>query len=97
MIVLNQTERELAQILLDHILNKRGKLTYKEAAQKLSSRLGTTINPHFDLSTPLGHISTCCFELDLPLISAYVTYANPKTVDDAAGKGFYSLACDLKP
>lgn len=97
MIVLNQTERELAQILLDHILNNRGKLTYKEAAQKLSSRLGTTINPHFDLSTPLGHISTCCFELGLPLISAYVTYANPKTVDDAAGKGFYSLACDLKP
>lgn len=94
---LNQIELELAGILLDHIQNKREKLTYKETAQTLSERLGIIVNPHFDLSTPLGNISTLCFNLDLPLISAYVTYANPKTADDAAGKGFYSLACELKP
>ncbi len=97
MTILNQAERELAQIILEYILNNRGKLTYKEATQELSKRLGTSVNPHFDLSSPLGNISTLCFELGLPLVSAYVTYANPKTIDAAVSKGFYILACDLTP
>lgn len=85
----------LARILLDTIVKKKGKLSYKEIAEKLSAILGRSINPHFGLSGPLANVSTLCFEMGLPLISAYATYSNVTSA--AAGKGFYDLACDLKP
>lgn len=86
----------LAEILLDNVLKKKGNLTYKEVAEKLSQKLGKQINPHYNLSVPLGNVSTLCFQLGLPLISAIVIYSG-STNADAVGAGFYPFACELRP
>ena len=64
--MLKDIERELAEILLDNVLSKKGKPTYKEVAIKLENRLGRSVNAHYSLSNPLGKVSSICFDLGLP-------------------------------
>lgn len=94
---LKDIDREMAEILFDNVINKRGKLTYKEIAEALSKQLGREINPHYGLRNSLVAVSMLCFELGLPLISARVIYSGATTSSQAAGEGFYSFACDLRP
>lgn len=94
--MLKDIERELAEILLDNVLSKKGKPTYKEVAIELERRLGRSVNAHYSLSNPLGKISSICFDLGLPLISARVIHSTG-TNAQVIGGGFYELACDLKP
>lgn len=93
---LKDIDYALAQILLDSIVNKSGRLTYKEIAEKLSKKLGRKINAHYNLAVPLGNISNLCFSMGLPLISATVIYSNA-TSATAVGEGFYPMACKLRP
>ncbi len=96
MIQLKDIDRELAEILLDNIINKHWKLTYREIATELSKRLGREVNPHYGLRTPLGVVSSFCFDLGLPLISARVIYSGP-TSNQVVGEGFYTFACEFRP
>jgi len=96
MIELKDIDRALAEFLLENIQKKQGNPTYKEVADGLSKRLGREINPHYNLSVPLGVVSTLCFELDPPLISARVIYSGATSVKNV-GEGFYPFACELKP
>ncbi len=96
LVALKEIDRALIELLLDNIRKRQGTLTYKEAAESLSQRLGRQINPHYGLAASLGAISTLCFELGLPLISARVIYAEATSAKNV-GKGFYPLACSLKP
>lgn len=96
MIELKEIDYALAEILLDHVLGKKGNLTYKEVAEKLEQNLGKKINPHGSLSAPLGNVSRLCFQLGLPLISAIVIYSG-STNADVVGKGFYPFACEFRP
>lgn len=93
---LKEIDYALAEILLDHVLGRKGNLTYKEVAEKLEHKLGKRINPHYNLSTPLGNVSMRCFQMGLPLISAIVIYSG-KTNADVVGAGFYPFACELRP
>lgn len=93
---LKDIDRALAEVLLDNVVNKRGNPTYKEIADELTLRLGREVNPHYHLSNPLGVVSTLCFELGLPLISARVIYSGA-TTSQAVGEGFYPFACDFRP
>jgi len=95
MIKLKDIDRALADMLLDTVINKKGNLTYKEVADELSKRLNREIKPHYTLTDPLINVSTLCFELGLPLISARVIYSN--TNNQEIGKGFYQLACKFRP
>lgn len=96
MIQLKDLDRKLADILLDNVINKRGYPTYKEVAEELSKRLNRKINAHYNLAFPLGNVSSLCFELDLPLISARVIYSGA-TSSQAVGEGFYPFACEFRP
>lgn len=96
MTLLKDIDRELAEILLDNIINNQGKPTYTEIAEELSKRLGREINPHYGLGNPLGIVSTLCFDLGLPLISARVIYSGA-TSNQAVGEGFYPFACEFRP
>lgn len=96
MIELKDIDRALATFLLENILKKQGNPSYKEVAQSLSKILGRNINPHYNLAVPLGNVSTLCYELGLPLISARVVYSGTTNVN-TIGEGFYPLACELKP
>lgn len=96
MITLNDIDKALAVFLLENILQKQGKPSYSEVAKALSVQLGRKINPHYNLAVPLGNVSTLCYELGLPLISARVIYSGPNSLKKV-GEGFYPLACDLKP
>lgn len=96
MITLNDLEWELADILTETIIHKRGKPTYKELAEELSKRLGRNVNPHYGLSVPLGNVSILSFELDLPLISAWVLYSGDSSAKRISD-GFYNFACDYRP
>jgi len=93
---LRDIDWELADFLLDIVINKRGNPTYKEVAEELTKRLGREINPHYSLGHPLGVVSTVCFELGLPLISARVIYSG-NTSSQAVGEGFYPFACQFRP
>ena len=93
---LKDIDREVARVLLESVGKREFRVTYKEVAERVSPRLGRTVNPHYELAYPLGAVSSLCHELGLPLISAMVRHTNPKSAD-AVGKGFYSLACELKP
>lgn len=93
---LKEIDRKLAMVLLEAIEKREFKVTYKEVAERLSPRLGRTINPHYELAYPLGAVSSLCHELGLPLISAMVRYSGAKSAN-AVGEGFYPLACELKP
>lgn len=100
MLQLTDIDREVAEILLDIVINKRMNITYKELAAKLSERLGRYVNPHFALQVPLGNVSSLCFDLGLPLLSCRVIYSNSNGSSDIMkiiGQGFYSFACDLRP
>lgn len=94
--MLKDIERELAEMLLDNVLSKKGKPTYKEVAIELEKRLGRTVNAHYSLSNPLGKVSNICFELGLPLISARVIHSSGINAQ-VIGGGFYEMACELKP
>lgn len=96
MIELKDIDKALAEYLLEIILKKQGNPTYKEAAEALSLRLGRPINPHYNLSVPLGNVSELCHELGLPLISARVVYSGATSAKNV-GEGFYPFACQLKP
>lgn len=96
MIQLKDIDRELADFLLDNVINKKGKPTYKEVAEELSKRLNRKINAHYNLAGPLGNVSSLCFELGLPLISARVIYTGA-TSSQAVGEGFYPFACEFRP
>lgn len=96
MVELKDIDRALAEFLLENVQKKQGNPTYKEVADALSKRLGRTINPHYNLADPLGVVSTLCFELGLPLISARVIYSGATSAKNI-GEGFYPLACELKP
>ena len=96
MILLKDIDRELAEILLENVMNNLGKLTYLEIAENLSIRLGREINPHYGLRNSLGVVSTLCFSLGLPLISARVIYSGA-TSNQAVGEGFYSFASVFRP
>lgn len=96
MIQLKDIDRELAEILLDNVINNQWKPTYTEVATDLSNRLGREINPHYGLRNPLGVVSTLCFDLGLPLISARVIYSG-NTSNQAVGEGFYPFACEFRP
>ena len=91
-----EIDRVLALLLVEQIQSNQETTTYKEVAQKLSIRLGRPIHPHFDLASPLGKVSTLCYELGLPLISACVIHSKPTKLHPSED-GFYSLACMLKP
>lgn len=93
---LTELEKMIAEILLDNTIQKKGNLTYKELAAILSDRTGKRIHYHGSLSNPLGNVSTLCFELGLPLISARVVYTGA-TAAKSTGEGFYGLVCGLKP
>lgn len=93
---LKDIDLALARLLLDTVVKKQGRLTYKEIAENLSLRLGRKINPHYNLSVPLGNVSMLCFDLGLPLISANAIYSNATSVS-AVGEGFYPFACELRP
>ncbi len=93
---LKDIERALAEFLLENIQKKKGNPTYKEVADALSKCLGRQINPHYNLAAPLGTVSTLCFKLGLPLISARVIYSGATNAKNV-GEGFYPLACELKP
>ena len=95
-IELKDIDKALAEYLLEIILKKQGNPTYKEAAEALSLRLGRPINPHYNLSVPLGNVSELCHELGLPLISARVVYSGATSAKNV-GEGFYPFACQLKP
>jgi len=97
MIKLNDLELELADILLESVINKTGKFTYSELAEKLSSRLGRDVNPHYGLSVPLGNVSILCNDLDLPLLSAWVIYSDKTGRSVKVSDGFYKFACDYRP
>ena len=94
--MLKDIEKELAEILLDNVVTKKGKLTYKEVAIELEQRLGRPVNAHYSLSYPLGKVSEICFELGLPLISARVIHSSGINAQ-VIGGGFYDMACVLKP
>lgn len=94
--MLKDIERELAEMLLDNVLSKKGKPTYKEVAAELEKRLGRKVNAHYSLSNPLGRVSNICFELGLPLISARVIHSSGINAQ-VIGGGFYEMACELKP
>lgn len=96
MIELKEIDKALAEYLLEIILKKQGNPSYKEVADALSVRLGRTINPHYNLSVPLGNVSELCHELGLPLISARVVYSGATSAKNV-GEGFYPFACQLKP
>ena len=96
MVKLKDIDKALAEYLLEIILKKQGNPTYKEAAEALSLRLGRPINPHYNLSVPLGNVSELCHELGLPLISARVVYSGATSAKNV-GEGFYPFACQLKP
>lgn len=91
-----EIDRVLALLLVEQLQSHQETITYKEVAQKLSNRLGRPIHPHFDLASPLGKISTLCYELGLPLISACVIHSKPTKLHPSED-GFYSIACMLKP
>ena len=93
---LKDIDYALARILLDSVVNKTGRLTYKEIAEQLSVKLGRKINAHYNLAVPLGNVSNLCFSMGLPLISATVIYSNA-TSAAAVGEGFYPMACELRP
>lgn len=93
---LKDIDYALARILLDSVVNKAGRLTYKEIAEQLSKKLGRKINAHYNLAVPLGNVSNLCFSMGLPLISATVIYSNA-TSAAAVGEGFYPMACELRP
>lgn len=96
MIELKDIDKALAAFLLDNIQKKRGKPSYSEVAEALSTQFGRKINPHYNLAVPLGNVSTLCHELGLPLISARVIYSGTNNLKQI-GEGFYPLACELKP
>ena len=48
------------------------------------------------IAVPLGNVSTLCYELGLPLISARVIYSGANNLKQI-GEGFYPLAYELKP
>ena len=96
MVELKDIDKALAEYLLEIILKKQGNPTYKEAAEALSLRLGRPINPHYNLSVPLGNVSELCHELGPPLISARVVYSGATSAKNV-GEGFYPFACQLKP
>ena len=96
MVELKDIDKALAEYLLEIILKKQGNPSYKEVAAALSVRLGRPINPHYNLSVPLGNVSELCHELGLPLISARVVYSGATSAKNV-GEGFYPFACQLKP
>lgn len=96
MIQLKDIDRELADILLQKVLNHGGNLTYTEVAKELTKRLNRKVNAHYNLGTPLGNVSTLCFELGLPLLSARVVYSGA-TDARAVGDGFHPFACQFRP
>lgn len=96
MIDLKDIDRELADILLENVLNHKGKLTYTEVAEELTKRLNRKVNAHYNLGTPLGNVSTLCFELGLPLLSAWVIYSGATDVK-VIGDGFYPFASQFRP
>ena len=67
---LKEIDLKLAGVLLEAIEKREFRVTYKEVAERLSPRLGRTVNPHYELAYPLGAVSNLCHELGLPLISA---------------------------
>lgn len=93
---LKDIDYALARILLDAVVNRTGKLTYKEVAEKLTTVLGRPIHAHFNLANPLGNVSTLCHSMGLPLLSATVIRSGV-TSANIIGEGFYPLACSLKP
>ena len=95
-IQLTDLEWHLADILLNSVVNKEGRLSYTEVAEKLSNRLNREINPHLGLRNALGRVSTLCFNLGLPLISATVIYANAKS-NQMVGEGFAPFASSFRP
>lgn len=94
---LKDIDYALARILLDSVVNKTGRLTYKEIAEQLSVKLGRKINAHYNLTIPLVNVSSLCFSMGLPLLSANAVYSNATSVSTAVGEGFYSMACELRP
>lgn len=96
MIEQKDIDKALAAFLLDNIQKRQGKPSYSEVAKALSTQLGRKINPRYNLAVPLGNVSTLCYELGLPLISARVIYSGANNLKQI-GEGFYPLACELKP
>lgn len=96
MIQLKDIDIELADILLENVLNNQGKPSYTEVADELTKRLNRKVNAHYSLGIPLGNVSTLCFELGLPLLSARVVYSGATDVR-AIGDGFHPFACQFRP
>jgi hypothetical protein len=96
MVQFKDIDYELADILLDNVINKKGTLTYGEVAAELSKRLRYEVNPHLGLAYPLGNVSTLCFELGLPLLSSRVVRKDISDVK-AIGDGFISMAKSFRP
>ena len=93
---LKEIDRKLAGGLLEAVERREFRVTYKEVSERVSPRLGHTVNPHYELVYPLGAVSSLCHKLGLPLISTMVMvrYSDAKSAN-AVGAGFYPLACDL--
>lgn len=96
MVQLKDIDYELADILLDNVINKKGTLTYGEVAAELSKRLGYEVNPHLGLAYHLDNVSTLCFKLGLPLLSARVVRKDITDVK-AIGDGFIRMAISFRP
>lgn len=79
-IKLNEQEIEIVNQLLLSIKKNEFRISYKE----LSERLSFHPDPHFGLSTPLYHIGSLCYELQLPFITFIVVKENSKV----PGEGF---------
>ena len=86
MIKLNQTQKELAELLLKSVRDKIIHYTYKDIAKAIPSELY-----HRQVGYNIGEVSKLCHELGLPLLSAKVVNGNTGN----AGEGFKDLAIEL--
>ena len=96
MVKLIDFDYDLARLLLDRVENKKGTITYEECAEILSKETGEKVYAHGSLRMPLARICELCYELELPLISAFVILKKDFT-GSKTGSGFYTKACELKP
>lgn len=94
--MISDLERELALLLIENVENKQMNITYQEAAEELTKRLGRKIRAHGQLGAPLDTIARACAKLQLPLITVRVVNSNPSR-NKRTGDGFYEIACELKP
>ena len=64
---LTKVEKEIARFLRNYISNTVEVLFYESVSNAIDNKISAK-----NLGEPLGNISMCCYELDLPLLSTIV-------------------------